>query len=159
MGRSPTAGCGGAKPLAFALIGLVMWYFMLKSGVHATIAGVLMALAVPLRHQLSPQQLQQELRPLMGQGGGFEQVEIVIQHLEDVLAKAHSPLHEIEHSLAPYVAFVIMPVFAFFNAGVALVGGQAGAARRGLDRRRSSVFCSASRSASRAAPGSPSRPG
>jgi NhaA family Na+:H+ antiporter len=117
---------GAAKPLGFALIGLVMWYFMLKSGVHATIAGVLMALAVPLRHRLSSQQLQQELRPLMGQGGGFEQVETVIQHLEDVLAKAHSPLHEIEHSLAPYVAFVIMPVFAFFNAGVALAGGAAG---------------------------------
>ena len=117
---------GGAKPLAFALIGLVMWYFMLKSGVHATIAGVLMALAVPLRHQLSSQELQQELRPLMGQGGGFEQVEIVIQHLEDVLAKAHSPLHDMEHALAPYVAFGIMPVFAFFNAGVALAGSEAG---------------------------------
>jgi NhaA family Na+:H+ antiporter len=49
---------GGAKALGFALIGLVMWYFMLKSGVHATIAGVLMALAVPLRHSLSPEQLQ-----------------------------------------------------------------------------------------------------
>jgi Na+:H+ antiporter, NhaA family len=117
---------GGAKPLVFALIGLVMWYCMLKSGVHATIAGVLMALAVPLRHQVSPQQLQQELRPLMGQGGGFEQVEMVIQHLEDVLAKARSPLHEMEHALAPYVAFVIMPVFAFFNAGVALAGDAAG---------------------------------
>ena len=117
---------GGAKPLAFALIGLVMWYFMLRSGVHATIAGVLMALAVPLRHRLSPQELQQELRPLMGQGGGFEQVEAVMQHLEDVLAKAHSPLHDIEHSLAPYVAFVVMPVFAFFNAGVMLAGGEAG---------------------------------
>jgi NhaA family Na+:H+ antiporter len=117
---------GGAKPLAFALIGLVMWYFMLKSGVHATIAGVLMALAVPLRHRLSSQELQQELRPLMGQGGSFEQVEVVIQHLEDVLAKAHSPLHDMEHALAPYVAFVIMPVFAFFNAGVALAGSEAG---------------------------------
>jgi Na+:H+ antiporter, NhaA family len=117
---------GGAKPLAFALIGLVMWYFMLKSGVHATIAGVLMALAVPLRHRLSPQELQQELRPLMAPGGGFEQVEAVMQHLEDVLAKAHSPLHQMEHSLAPYVAFLIMPLFAFFNAGVALAGSESG---------------------------------
>jgi len=117
---------GGAKAAGFALIGLVMWYFMLKSGVHATIAGVLMALAVPLRHQLSPQQLQQELRPLTAREGGFEQVEVVIEHLEDVLDRAHSPLHSMEHGLAPYAAFLIMPVFAFFNAGVALGGSEAG---------------------------------
>jgi NhaA family Na+:H+ antiporter len=116
---------GGARPLVFALIGTVMWYFMLKSGVHATIAGVLMALAVPLRHRMSMPALQQELRPLTGHGGGFEQVEVVIEHLEDVLDRAHSPLHSMEHSLAPYVAFFVMPVFAFFNAGVAL--GQTGA--------------------------------
>jgi NhaA family Na+:H+ antiporter len=113
---------GGGKALAFALIGLVAWYFMLKSGVHATIAGVLMALAVPLRHQLSPQQLQQELRPLTTRGGDFEQVEATIEHLEEVLARAHSPLHKMEHALAPFTAFVIMPVFAFFNAGLALGG-------------------------------------
>ena len=114
---------GGGKALAFALIGPVMWYFMLKSGVHATIAGVLMALAVPLRHRLPPQQLQQELRALTP-GRRFEQVEAVIEHLEDVLERAHSPLHKIEHALAPCVAFLIMPVFAFFNAGVALGGGE-----------------------------------
>jgi Na+:H+ antiporter, NhaA family len=117
---------GGGKALAFALIGLVMWYFMLKSGVHATIAGVLMALAVPLRHQLSPQQLQQELRPLTARGGDFEQTEVMIGHIEEVLERARSPLHKMEHGLAPYAAFVIMPVFAFFNAGVAVGGAGAG---------------------------------
>ena len=117
---------GGARPLAFALIGALMWYFMLKSGVHATIAGVLMALAVPMRHRLAPQELQQELRQLTGQGGNFEQVEVVIEHVEGVLARAHSPLHDIEHSLAPYVAFLIMPIFALCNAGVAPGGTDAG---------------------------------
>jgi Na+:H+ antiporter, NhaA family len=117
---------GGGKALAFALLGLVVWYFMLKSGVHATIAGVLMALAVPLRHPLSPQQLQQELRPLTTRGGDFEQVEAAIEHLEDVLARAHSPLHKMEHALAPYAAFLIMPIFAFFNAGLRLGGSEAG---------------------------------
>ena len=117
---------GGAKALGFALIGLVMWYFMLKSGVHATIAGVLMALAVPLRHTLSPEQLHQELRPLTAREGSFEQVEVAIEHLEGVLDRAHSPLHSIEHGLAPYAAFLIMPVFAFFNAGIALGGIEAG---------------------------------
>jgi NhaA family Na+:H+ antiporter len=117
----------GQKPLVFALLGLMMWYFMLKSGIHATIAGVLMAMAVPLRHMLGMQELQQELRSLASRGAGFEQTEIVIEHLEEVLDRAHSPLHSLEHALAPYVAFVIMPVFAFFNAGVALGGGEAGA--------------------------------
>jgi Na+:H+ antiporter, NhaA family len=117
---------GGARALGFALLGLALWYCMLASGVHATIAGVLLALAVPLRHRLSAEQLQQELRPLTGHGGAFEQAEVVIEHLEGVLARAHSPLHSIEHALAPWVAFLIMPVFAFCNAGVALGSNSAG---------------------------------
>jgi Na+:H+ antiporter, NhaA family len=116
----------GERPLVFALLGLVMWYFMLKSGVHATIAGVLMALAVPLRHKVSPEVMQQELRSLTSRGGGFEQVEMLIGRLEEVLAKAHSPLHNMEHALAPYVAFVVSPLFAFFNAGVAIGGTGSG---------------------------------
>jgi NhaA family Na+:H+ antiporter len=110
----------GERPVVFALLGLVTWYFMLKSGVHATIAGVLMALAVPLRHKVRMQVLQNELRSLASQGGGFEQVQMVIGRLEEVLAKAHSPLHSMEHALAPYVAFFVMPLFALFNAGVAV---------------------------------------
>jgi NhaA family Na+:H+ antiporter len=94
--------------------------------VHATIAGVLMALATPLRHRVSTQVLQNELRALTSQGGGFEQVEMVIGRLEEVLAKAHSPLHSMEHALAPYVAFFVMPVFAFFNAGVAIGDNEGG---------------------------------
>jgi NhaA family Na+:H+ antiporter len=53
----------------------------------------------------------------------------MIGHVEEVLERARSPLHKMEHGLAPWTAFVIMPVFAFFNAGVA-VGG-AGAALLG----------------------------
>jgi NhaA family Na+:H+ antiporter len=112
----------GDRPVVFALLGLVMWYFMLKSGIHATIAGVLMALAVPLRHRLGAQELQQELRSLSSGRGEFEQVEMMLERLDGVLSKAHSPLHNMEHALAPYVAFLVMPLFAFFNAGVA-VGG------------------------------------
>jgi Na+:H+ antiporter, NhaA family len=116
----------GDKPLVFALLGLVMWYFMLKSGIHATIAGVLMALTVPLRHRISAQELQQELRWVGSGRGGLEQVEVMLEHLDEVLSKAHSPLHNMEHGLAPYVAFFVMPVFAFFNAGVAVGGIEGG---------------------------------
>jgi NhaA family Na+:H+ antiporter len=116
----------GERPLLFALLGLVMWYFMLKSGIHSTIAGVLMALAVPLRHRMSAPELQQELRWVSSGRGGLEQVEMMLEHLDGVLSKAHSPLHNMEHALAPYVAFLIMPVFAFFNAGVVVDGSGRG---------------------------------
>lgn len=72
---------------AYALVGLVMWLFVLKSGVHATLAGVLTAMAIPLHD---------------GQGG--------------------SPLQAVEHGLHPWVAFLVLPVFAFVNAGVSLQG-------------------------------------
>jgi NhaA family Na+:H+ antiporter len=73
--------------LPYAVVGALVWLFVLKSGVHATLAGVVTALAVPMD------------RP----GGG-------------------SPLEEAEHALHPWVAFLILPVFAFVNAGVPLQG-------------------------------------
>lgn len=72
----------------YLLVGLIMWVAVLKSGVHATLAGVLLAFFVPLRDR----------------------------------EKERSPLHEIEHDLHTAVAFGILPVFAFANAGIALGG-------------------------------------
>ena len=80
---------GGRHIVVFGLLGLIAWVFMLKSGVHATIAGVLMAFALPAR------QLPQEEEPI-GQRW--------------------------EHALHPWVAFVIMPIFALANAGVVVSG-------------------------------------
>jgi NhaA family Na+:H+ antiporter len=71
------------------VIGLIMWVCVLKSGVHATLAGVVVALTIPLR---TPD------------------------------ADRGSPLHRMEHALHPWVAFGVMPLFAFANAGVALAG-------------------------------------
>lgn len=80
----------GVKRIApYVLVGVFIWVCVLKSGVHATLAGVLTALAIPL----SP-------RRETGQ----------------------SPLHKLEHGLHPWVAFLILPVFAFANAGVDLRG-------------------------------------
>ena len=83
----------GVERLALYLgLGAVLWLFVLKSGVHATLAGVALALTIPLR--LSPG------RP------------------DDPA----SPLHILEHALHPWVAFLIVPVFGFANAGVSLSG-------------------------------------
>ena len=72
---------------------LLLWYFELLSGVHATVAGVLAAMAVPIK--LTP----------------------AAPDAED------STLHRMEHALHPWVAFLIVPIFGFANAGVALGGG------------------------------------
>ncbi|HJE23967.1 MAG TPA: Na+/H+ antiporter NhaA [Methylorubrum populi] len=76
----------------YLLAGLVLWFFVLRSGIHATVAGVLLALFVPIRP--SPGRPEDET----------------------------SPLHRLEHALHPWVAFLIVPVFGFANAGVTLVG-------------------------------------
>jgi NhaA family Na+:H+ antiporter len=81
----------GVTRLVFYIpLGLLLWWFVLKSGIHATIAGVLFAVTIPLK--ASP------------------------GHPDD----AHSPLHRMEHALHPYVAFLILPIFGFANAGVAV---------------------------------------
>ncbi|MDP4005298.1 Na+/H+ antiporter NhaA [Methylobacterium sp. NEAU K] len=77
---------------AYLLLGLVLWVLVLRSGIHATVAGVLLALTVPIR--VSPG------RP------------------EDV----SSPLHRLEHALAPWITYLVIPVFGFANAGVDLSG-------------------------------------
>ena len=116
---------GGTSAVVYLLIGTFCWYFMLESGVHATIAGVLMALAIPLRHGMAPTELVDQLQSL-DEERRPERVQVHIEHLEHVLDRAHSPLYAMEHALQPWVAYFIMPVFALFNAGVALGGGDAG---------------------------------
>ncbi len=72
---------------SFILLGVVLWIAVLKSGVHATLAGVLIAFCIPMRNE-----------------------------------QGKSPLRELEHDLHGPVAFVILPVFAFANAGLSLSG-------------------------------------
>jgi NhaA family Na+:H+ antiporter len=84
------SGFSDLKP--YLLLGMVLWVLVLMSGVHATLAGVALALTIPLR--VSPG------RP------------------EDTA----SPLHRLEHVLQPWVAFLIVPVFGFANAGVSFAG-------------------------------------
>ena len=106
-------------PLYF-ILGLFLWYFILKSGVHATVAGVLLALCIPITTPLEPKSLQQRLRLAANQN--HEDFEAELHYLEADIAQAQSPLHRLEHRLAPWVAYLVLPIFAFFNAGVSLEG-------------------------------------
>ena len=114
---------GGGRASVYVVLGAIAWYAMLKSGIHATIAGVLMALTVPLRHVPDPRALGAALQPrLFGSG---ERVEVELHSLEMLIEEQRSPLHSFEHKLQPYVAYLIMPIFALFNAGVTVTGGTA----------------------------------
>jgi len=79
---------GVIKVAPYMIVGLILWVCVLKSGVHATLAGVTLAFCIPLRTKNSET----------------------------------SPLMSIEHALHPWVAYAILPLFAFANAGVSLAG-------------------------------------
>ncbi len=115
---------GGHRLFIFLILGLIAWYCMLKSGVHATVAGVLLAFTIPIKHAISSGELEDRLREVI-QGESFEEEEVKIEELESILKQAESLLHRLEHALQPIVAYFIMPVFAFFNAGVRVSGESA----------------------------------
>lgn len=79
---------GVQRVAPYLIVGIFMWVFVLKSGVHATLAGVLIALTIPLKKKDGDKAL----------------------------------LYRLEHALHPWVAFLILPIFAFANAGVSLSG-------------------------------------
>ncbi len=85
---------GATRPAAYILIGVPLWVAVLKSGVHATLAGVVVALFIPLRAPKTS-------RTATG---------------------SDSPLHRLEHALHPWVALGVLPAFAFANAGVSILG-------------------------------------
>ena len=80
---------GVSEKSIYIFIGIVMWIALLKSGVHATLAGVILAMFIPIRSADEPN---------------------------------ISPLKSLEHDLHSAVAFIILPVFAFFNSGISLLG-------------------------------------
>ncbi|MGF1477488.1 MAG: Na+/H+ antiporter NhaA [Geminicoccaceae bacterium] len=111
---------GHAKGLWFAVIGLFMWYYMHHSGVHATIAGVLMAMAVPLRATMNEAKVEDELSAVLDNSN--DETDLKIERLTTVVDQAQSPLIRMEHALSPWVSLLIMPLFALFNAGVTVIG-------------------------------------
>ena len=110
---------------------LGLWYAVLLSGVHATIAGVLAAIAIPVRTRLSKQQFTQRMQELTdrfvkspAKAGNFlssEQTHL-IDEMDSLTELAQTPLQRFEHQLAPLISFVIMPIFALANAGVVIEG-------------------------------------
>jgi NhaA family Na+:H+ antiporter len=126
--------------LVYLGLGLVVWVGFLQSGVHATIAGVLVAWTVPARIRINPALFAAQAGALLehfsrdctpdGQVGPMitdQQQQGTIAELEELCEGLQSPLQRLEAALHVPVAFVIVPIFALANAGVALsLGGVTG---------------------------------
>jgi Na+:H+ antiporter, NhaA family len=129
---------GVRRPLAYAGLGVLLWFAVAESGVHATIAGVLLALTIPASTRLDSDAFVAharehidafEGRTVGGEAASTERHHAALWELEEATERAQAPMLRIEHALHPWVAFLILPVFAFANAGVRIEGDLASAIR------------------------------
>ena len=113
---------------AYLIIGAIMWVAFLKSGVHATIAGVLLGLTLPARLPSNVNELADTLEQAGNRFKEFvatrtdEHRTSAIHYMDEVISKTEPALYRLEHKLHPWVAFAIIPIFAFANAGLAING-------------------------------------
>jgi NhaA family Na+:H+ antiporter len=120
-----------AIPVYF-LVGLLVWLAVFESGVHATIAGVVLGIMTPVEPRFSPGDYDRSVRDLLAlhseaqDAGDAELASDILRQIEDVAGNAASPLEKLEHGLHPYTSYLIVPIFAFVNAGVVLTGGIVG---------------------------------
>ncbi|HEU4559324.1 MAG TPA: Na+/H+ antiporter NhaA [Longimicrobium sp.] len=129
---------GVRRPLPYVLLGLIVWSCFLASGVHATVAGVLVAMTIPSRTRIDAAEfLEHADRDLAVFRGACTRESSVLtnldqqaalQGLESATEAVQAPLQRIEHDLHAPVAFGIIPLFALANAGVTLTGGGFGEA-------------------------------
>ena len=117
-------------PLPYALLGLGLWAAILQSGIHATIAGVLLAMSIPAAQNSTPisfyrgRAILDRLERIIHSKTLVmrEEQQAAIQTLERSVEQVQSPLLRWEHGLHPWVTFLVMPLFALANAGIVFHG-------------------------------------
>jgi NhaA family Na+:H+ antiporter len=130
---------GVRNAVFYFLVGTVVWLGFLKSGVHATLAAVLMAFAIPARVHVHRDRFLERSRDLLdaleqrlqrkGEGDFLTHgQQALMAEVELTLERATPPLQRLERALAPVVTFLVLPVFALANAGLALSGDNLGLA-------------------------------
>jgi NhaA family Na+:H+ antiporter len=123
---------GVRNPMPYALLGIGLWLAFLQSGVHPTIAGVLLALTIPSQTRMRAQAFMAQCIAVLG---GVEGEDLALEGakvqmsdrrqaaahaLEAIAERMQSPAQRLEHSLTPWATYLVLPIFALANAGVAI---------------------------------------
>src|SRR5690606_31848013 len=124
---------GVRNPVFYFAVGIVVWLAFLKSGVHATLAAVLMALTIPAKTRFDRERFVTRMTLLVDafrQHGVTKDKSLLshdqaalVEQIAQTLDKASAPVQRLEHLHVGVVPFLVLPRFALGNAGVALGGG------------------------------------
>lgn len=113
--------------LPYLIAGIFMWFFMLESGVHATIAGVIAAFAIPSKPKLPPTDLTKQTKNLLDEYDSYpvatdytlhENQKAILQNIQDRIDAVGSPSTRLERTLHLPVSLIVIPLFALANAGI-----------------------------------------
>ncbi|MCU0424224.1 MAG: Na+/H+ antiporter NhaA [Candidatus Kapabacteria bacterium] len=126
---------GVRSVLFYLLVGIALWFCVLESGIHATIAGVLLAIAIPAKQRINADEFTDNARSFINEFArqtreskstlANQQAQSAVRDLERSCELVQTPLSRFESNLHAWVAFLIMPIFALANAGVHLSGNLA----------------------------------
>ena len=115
--------------LPYFIVGLFLWFFMLESGVHATIAGVIAAMTIPSRPKLTPTAFTNGARNLLDEYDNYpvatdntmhENQKAILLNIKDSIDSVSTPSARLEHDLHLPVSLLIIPLFALANAGISI---------------------------------------
>lgn len=118
------------SPIPYLLFGVVLWVVVLQTGLHPTIAGVILALTIPARGKINPARFYENASQALNRFRKIgipedkrtiltnEEHQASVQQLESLCEGVQAPLQQVEHALHPWSSFVILPLFALANAGV-----------------------------------------
>ena len=115
--------------LPYFLVGIFMWFFMLESGVHATIAGVIAAMAIPSKPKYRPIDFTNSTKNLLDEYDNYpvatdhtmhENQKAILLNIKDKIDSIGTPAARLEHDLHLPVALIVIPLFALANAGISI---------------------------------------